>query len=175
MPEYFETFDERGHLTGRAPRAVVHREGLWHRSTDVWLFRPDGRLLLQRRAGQKDLYPGRWDYSVGEHLLPGESYQRGAERGLVEELGLGDLALVALGGLRRSATEAPEFGILDREFCRSWRALYTGGPLRPDTDEVVEVAWHSPAEVVEWLRREPEAFTPWFVAAGRETGMLPLR
>lgn len=28
----------------------VHSQGLWHRAVHVWLYQPDGRVVIQRRA-----------------------------------------------------------------------------------------------------------------------------
>lgn len=169
--EYFEIFDDRGHLCGRMARDEVHRSGWWHRSADVWLFRSDGALLLQQRARDKDLYPGRWDYSVGEHLLPGESFPMGAKRGLYEELGVCDVVLAAVGGLRRVVTEDARLGIRDRELARSFR-VRCDEDLRPAASEVQQVQWVRPGSLHDWMRREPQAFTPWFIAAVAETGIL---
>lgn len=68
MSELFETVDETGRARGLVARDIVHRDGLWHRSSNVFLFHPDGRLYLQRRAQDKDVCPDLWDLSVGEHL-----------------------------------------------------------------------------------------------------------
>lgn len=165
--EYFEVFDDQGHLCGLVPRAEVHRLGLWHRSADIWVYSRDGSLLLQRRAQHKDLFPGCWDYSVGEHLRPGESYLAGARRGLREELGIlaGDLAFA--GGLRRVRNHCPDRGIDDRELSRSFRVVHDGA-LHPDPNEVAEVRWLAPDVVARWMERQPSAFTPWFLQAARE-------
>ena len=61
--EQFEILDERGRPVGLAPRSRAHREGLWHRAVHVFVFRSDGRLLIQRRQYDKDICPGVWDLS----------------------------------------------------------------------------------------------------------------
>ena len=111
--EYFDTFDEHGVLPGRAARDIVHREGLWHKSAQVFVFNPDRALLIQQRAAHKDLYANLWDYSVGEHLQPGETFAEGALRGLDEELGIRGVELDELGGVRRVRQSGP--GYDDRE------------------------------------------------------------
>lgn len=40
----------------------------------MWVFRLDGRLLIQRRSAAKKIGPSQWDLSVAEHLQPGESF-----------------------------------------------------------------------------------------------------
>ncbi len=172
VPEYFEVFDNHGHLCGLLPRQDVHRRGLWHRSADVWVYRPDGSLLLQCRSRNKDLFPGCWDYSMGEHLLPSESYLAGARRGLREELGIVARDVEFIGDLRHVCNHCPERDIHDRELSRSFRAVHDG-KLYPDPGEVAEVRWMCPDQVVAWMLREPSAFTPWFIQAARELDLLP--
>jgi isopentenyldiphosphate isomerase/2-polyprenyl-3-methyl-5-hydroxy-6-metoxy-1,4-benzoquinol methylase len=93
--EQFDIFDaENASPVGRVSRSVVHQTGLLHRGVHIVIFRRSGGeaggrdLLLQLRADDRDVCPGRWDLSCGEHLTPGESYADAAARGLREELGL---------------------------------------------------------------------------------------
>jgi len=173
--ELFETFDETGRPTGLVLRAEVHARGLWHRSAHVFLFRSDGALYIQRRASTKDLYPDRWDFSVGEHLRPGEDYADGARRGLREELGLDAIALEPLGGVRRFRCDVPELGIADHELQAAFRGLHDG-PLEPDGIEVAEVRAVAANELGAWLTQTPEDFTPWFIHELRERpGLGPFR
>ncbi|MFU8813712.1 MAG: NUDIX hydrolase [Pseudomonadales bacterium] len=163
MAELFETFDDAGRSAGLVPRDQVHARGLWHKSAHVFLFTSDGRLYLQRRAAGKDLFPGRWDFSVGEHLQPAESYLDGALRGLAEELGVSGVALEPMSGVRRWQYRLPELGIADRELQQAFRGCYDG-PIFPDPQEVAEVRALAPIEVAAWLERSPDDFTPWFAA-----------
>ena len=65
----------------RVARSECHRNpGLIHRAVHVFVLDGAGRIYLQKRAGSKDIQPGRWDTSVGGHLVPGESYEQGAAR-----------------------------------------------------------------------------------------------
>jgi isopentenyldiphosphate isomerase len=114
-PEYFDLYDEAGHALGRSKRREeVHRDGDWHRSAHVWIYTGDGQLLFQRRAPDKDTWPGRLDASVGGHYRAGEAGAVGIARELDEELGLAadPSELVPL-GVRR--VESLEPGIVDRE------------------------------------------------------------
>lgn len=162
MSELFDTFDDDGNPTGLVPRHRVHAEGLWHRSAHVFLFTGTGELYVQRRAHDKDLYASRWDYSVGEHLQPGESYQAGALRGLREELGLATVRLTPLGPIRPSVTVDVARGILDRELQQAFRGVWDG-EITPDPTEVAAVRRIALTELAHWTQREPDAFTPWFL------------
>lgn len=71
------------------PRALVHRDGDWHRCVFVWIVRAGPRgpeLVLQRRAETKATWPSRFDASVAGHVRAGES-RRDALREVEEELG----------------------------------------------------------------------------------------
>jgi isopentenyl-diphosphate delta-isomerase len=165
--EQFETFDDAGRPTGLVARDRVHALGLWHRSAHVFLFDPDGRLYIQQRSASKDLVPGRWDLSVGEHVQPGESYHAAALRGLREERGVTDVVLTALGEPRRYRWEDPECGIADRELQQAFSGCHAG-PVVPDGTEVAAVRVVHPCELGRWIAAAPDTFTPWFLDELRE-------
>jgi 8-oxo-dGTP diphosphatase len=94
--ESLELLDERqpdGSLTGRVmARFFMHREGILHGTAHVWIIRPNEKdgfdLLLQKRSGNKDSYPGCYDVSSAGHLTAGSDYLESAVRELEEELGI---------------------------------------------------------------------------------------
>lgn len=87
--EIFEVVDGEGRVVGRAPRSRCHSDpSLIHRAVHVFVVDGAGRIYLQKRSAGKDIQPGRWDTSVGGHLLPGEGYEAGARREMREELGI---------------------------------------------------------------------------------------
>ena len=86
--EPLEVFDRHDRRIGQASRGMMHRLGLRHWAVHIFVFDAAGRLYLQLRGGQKDLFPGHWDTSAAGHVAPGESYATAALRELAEELGL---------------------------------------------------------------------------------------
>lgn len=162
MEEHFETFDEDGRPAGLVPRSRVHREGYWHKASNVFLFRSDGRLLLQRRHPDKDVWPGAWDLSVAEHLKPGESYEDAAVRGLREELGVEDVAVEPLGGVVASRVEVPEAGVRDCELQQTFRCVFDG-TVSPDRLEVSGIELIGMRELTVAFAERPGDFTPWFL------------
>lgn len=115
VAEYFDLYDQHGHALGRSKRREeVHRDGDWHRSAHIWIYTGDGLLLFQRRALDKDTWPGYLDASVGGHYRAGESGAIGVACELDEELGIAvePSELVKM-GVRR--VESLEPGIMDRE------------------------------------------------------------
>ncbi len=86
--EPLDVLDEAGNHTGRVkPRGQVHADGDWHRAIHIWVVRPGGAVLVQRRSTLKDLEGGKLDVSVGGHVRAGEPFI-GSLREAEEELGL---------------------------------------------------------------------------------------
>lgn len=138
--EPFDLVDRDGRPLGVAkPRALVHRDGDWHRSVHLWvvLRGPAGdRVLLQRRSAAKDTHPSKVDVSVAGHLRAGESVEDGF-REAEEEVGLRVRAADCVRlGTRRSVLVTPS--VHDREVQGVYLAVTgeTFEALRPDPDEV---------------------------------------
>lgn len=162
-PELFEIFDDTGRRAGLAPRQQVHAAGLWHRSVHVFLFASPGALWIQQRAPDKDVCPGRWDLSVGEHLKPGENYHAAALRGLREELGVTGVRLRPLGETGRYRYDRPDLGIHDHELQRAFATTWQGTPT-PERTEVAGIRAIDAVALGHWIARAPDDFTPWFLA-----------
>ena len=91
--ELFDIVDENGIPTGRVrERSLVHRYGDLHRTAHVWIVRRNERgsfdVLLQKRATDKDSFPGCFDISSAGHIPAGMDYLESALRELEEELGI---------------------------------------------------------------------------------------
>lgn len=56
------------------------------RAAGVFLVNDKGELWVPRRSIQKKIAPGGLDFSAGEHVTQGESYEKAAVRGMEEEL-----------------------------------------------------------------------------------------
>lgn len=161
MDESFQVFDALGNPLGLAPRSQVHRDGLWHRAANVFLFRADGRLIVQRRQWSKDVCPGAWDLSVAEHLVPGEGYEQAALRGLREELGVEGVALEPIGSVASVRLEIPSSGLRDFEFQQAFRGVFEG-ELRLNENEVCATDHFALQDLAGAFEARPGDFTPWF-------------
>ncbi len=89
--EYLDIVDENGNPTGETvERKFAHRNGVWHRTSHVWILRKraDGpEVLLQKRADTKS-FPGCYDISSAGHITAGQEFLGSAVRELKEELGI---------------------------------------------------------------------------------------
>jgi isopentenyl-diphosphate delta-isomerase type 1 len=171
LEELFETYSEEGEPTGLVARDVVHRLGLWHRASNVFLFRTDGQLVVQRRHETKDVWAGAWDLSVAEHLEPGESFVAGAIRGLREELGITGVNLEPVSDIIRTKLEVAEQGVKDYEFQVSFRGV-SDAALRPNISEVAEIRLYQLDELRAEMLNSPAKFTPWFRSRASDIGLF---
>lgn len=128
--ELVEWIDDDDRLLGRVPRSRMRAENLLHRSVAIIVTTTDGRLVVQRRADTKDVYPGWWDIGAGGVISAGEAADDAAERELHEELGV---------------TAQPEFVGTERyeddrirEICRVYRVVHDG-PFTPVDGEAAEI------------------------------------
>lgn len=91
LEEYLDLYDHAGTPLHR----IIRRddpldpcpEGAYWRVCDAWIMRPDGAMLIQRRAECKATYPGLWNCTGGA-IQHGESSEQGCLREVQEELGL---------------------------------------------------------------------------------------
>jgi len=90
--EIFDIVDENGKPIGKTvTRAKAHAEGIRHRTAHIWVVRDNGdntEVLLQKRAMNKDSFPGRYDTSSAGHIQAGDEPLESAVRELSEELGI---------------------------------------------------------------------------------------
>ena len=69
-------------------RNLAHKDGLWHRTSGVWIINKEEQILCQKRSLQKDIKPGMWEAFFGGHLAPNEEYSHNAAAEVSEELGV---------------------------------------------------------------------------------------
>jgi isopentenyldiphosphate isomerase len=146
--ERFDLVDRDGRPLGRSkPRALVHRDGDWHRSVHIWIWGllPGGaiegpHLVLQRRSASKDTWPRALDVAVAGHVRAGETLAE-TLREAEEEIGLAVRPdEVARLGRRRHA-DARRPGVLDNELQEilARRAPVAIAALVPDEVELESI------------------------------------
>lgn len=86
--ERLNVVDEAGNIIGEDTRVAIHRLGLLHRETHVWLYTPQGEVIFQLRSDTVDIYPNLLDASVGGHVEIGETFESTAVLEMQEEAGL---------------------------------------------------------------------------------------
>jgi isopentenyl-diphosphate delta-isomerase len=154
--------DERGASVGAATVADAHAApGRRHRAFSVFLLDPAGRILLQQRAATKTRFPLRWANTCCGHPAPGEPLTEAAARRLVEEIGVGAVALTEI-GVHSYYAEDPATGRVEYEYDHVLLGhLPAGRDVLPDPDEVADIRWVSPDELRIGLGLEPRVYAPW--------------
>jgi isopentenyl-diphosphate delta-isomerase type 1 len=153
--EILEVVDEDNRVTGRTTRSRIHREQLRHRAVHIFLFNSRGELFLQKRAAQKDEFPGYYDSSAAGHVDPQESYADAAARELEEELGI-------TAALKKIA-EVPACRHTGWEFSVFYTAV-SDAPVSINPEEIAEGGFYPLDEITDWLERDESLFTPAFKA-----------
>lgn len=131
LDELVEHVDADGTVLEVVSRSQVRAGTLRHRCTYVFVLRPDGRLVVHRRADWKSIYPGWWDVCFGGICGVGEPWLPAAERELAEEAGLSGEVLHDIGSVRY---EADDGRIVGRAF-----AVVTEAPVVAVDGEVVAI------------------------------------
>lgn len=149
--ELLAVVDAHDNEIGAERRDVIHRDLLLHRAIHLFIYHPDGRLLLQQRSAQKDMYPLHWE-CVGGHLSPGETYHDAAIREAQEELGL---TLTTL----EEVAKLPASPDTDYEFITIYKAV-TPAPITPDPAEVLATTWQTPAHWQTEIQNSARLFSP---------------
>jgi len=89
MDELIDILTPEGKSTGKtALKSEAHKNGWFHATAHIWFFTSDKKILLQKRALTKKVFPGIWDISVAGHIGAGEEILDGAKREVFEEIGL---------------------------------------------------------------------------------------
>ena len=117
MDEFIDILNTKGELTGKtALKSEAHKHGWFHQTVHVWFYTENGKILLQKRAAVKKVFPNHWDVSVAGHIGAGEKTIAAAIRETKEEIGI-DIAAEDLAqiGYRKDEIIHPN-GILDNEF-----------------------------------------------------------
>lgn len=174
MDELFQTYTFAGEPLELVPRPIVHAEGIWHKSSNVLVFRPNGDLLLQKRASTKDTFPDTWDLSVAEHLKPEESFHDSAIRGLKEELSLDGVDVVSIGEPMRYSFESQDENIKDNEFQQCFYCI-TDKDVVLNEGELSAIRFCTLDELENEMEGKPENFTPWFIQAAKHIDLFNIK
>lgn len=98
--EYLDLVDDKDKVIGYEKRDTIYSQGLRnYRVVNIFVFNSEGNVLLPKRDSSRKIFPNYYDFSCGEHVLSGESYEEAAIRGLKEELNLTDVNLIPVGKL----------------------------------------------------------------------------
>ncbi len=161
MIEQVVLTDERDREIGVMEKLSAHRKGLLHRAFSVFVFNPEGELMLQKRAAAKYHSGGLWSNTACGHPRPGESVHAAARRRLKEEMGFDCLLSAAFSFIYRAELANR---IAEYEYDHVLTGNYSGSPS-PDASEVEDWRWVRAGELLGDLAAHPDSYTYWFKAA----------
>lgn len=155
--DIFDVVNERDEIISRAPRSTVHAQGLLHRAAHIWLFRPNGTLLMQKRSPHKDRFPLCWTSAVSGHVDSGETYLCAAIREYTEELGSTIVPPLKLIAKHHACQET------DLEFVEIYSAHVSEEQFPHfNTQEIDELRWFTREQLEQHLASHPSSFAPCF-------------
>nr|AAC32601.1 isopentenyl pyrophosphate:dimethylallyl pyrophosphate isomerase [Chlamydomonas reinhardtii] len=200
--------DEQDRLLGTANKYDCHRFeaakgqpcGRLHRAFSVFLFSPDGRLLLQQRAASKVTFPGVWTNTCCSHPLAGQAPD---EVDLPAAVASGQVPGIKAAAVRKLQHElgippeqvpASSFSFLTRlHYCAADTA--THGPaaewgehevdyvlfvrpqqpvsLQPNPDEVDATRYVTLPELQSMMADPGLSWSPWFRILATQPAFLP--
>jgi 8-oxo-dGTP pyrophosphatase MutT (NUDIX family) len=144
--EFVDIVDDDDCVIATVARAEMRAKRLQHRAVSIAVIGTDGRLLVHRRADDKDVWPGMWDVAAGGVVAAGETYAAAATRELAEELGVRADALEYLGE-GRFADESVAF------IGRGYLTVHDG-PFDFTDGEIAEVRWVTRIELAGLMATE---------------------
>ena len=155
--------DHEDHVTGHASKQATHEgAGRLHRAFSVFLFSPDGRVLLHKRGGEKPLWPGYWTNSCCSHPRRSEELLGAVKRRVLEELGVPVITPTHIYAFEYHATFEDRGS--EHEYCHVFLGrVVDPSLLSPHAEEIEEWSWLTPQDVDAFIRENPESVTPWFV------------
>jgi isopentenyl-diphosphate delta-isomerase len=143
---------------GFASKGQCHDgEGLLHRAFSVFLFSPEGEVLLQQRSSQKRLWPGAWSNACCSHPRRGEALDDAMRRRLREELSL-ETPVRFLFKFRYHARYDTRGS--EHEICHVYAGLFTSQPV-VNANEIAATTIVTATALDSDVATRPERYTPW--------------
>ena len=146
---------------GVMEKMEAHKQSVLHRAFSVFLFNPQGKMLLQQRALTKYHSAGLWTNTCCSHPRPGETLDDAVTRRLMEEMGITAKVSKAFDFIYQA--ELPDH-LNEHEFDHVFIGNYDD-EVRPNHLEVANFVYQSIEEVAANLQSYPEKYTVWFKIA----------
>jgi isopentenyl-diphosphate delta-isomerase len=153
--------DEQDRALGASEKLAAHAQGSLHRAFSIFVFNSEGQLLLQRRASGKYHSGGLWSNTCCGHPRPDESTAAAARRRLREEMNFECELSAAFEFIYRAELTNK---LVEHEYDHVFVGEFDGA-FTPETSEVEDWRWTTPAELRRDLCERPEEYTYWLKVA----------
>jgi len=157
MEERVILVDESDQEIGSQEKLEAHKKGNLHRAFSIFVFNPDGQLLLQKRSTKKYHSDGLWSNTCCSHPRPGEPFELEVRKKLMQEMGFQcDLQRIF------SFTYKIKFknNLIENELDHVWIGRYDGNP-KPNPDEVDDWKWIDLETLINDLKKNPQIYSYW--------------
>ncbi|HEU5148089.1 MAG TPA: isopentenyl-diphosphate Delta-isomerase [Chryseosolibacter sp.] len=165
--EHVILVDANDREIGTMEKMEAHKKGVLHRAFSILLFDEEGKMLIQKRAGDKYHSSGLWTNTCCSHPLPGESLERATRRRLKEEMGIDLQPVFSHAFIYRAELDQD---LIEHEFDHVFVGTFTGIP-QVNEKEVEDWKYVD----VQWLKRDmeehPENYTEWFKLIVRQPSL----
>lgn len=156
--EYLILVDENDRELGSLEKMEVHRQGRLHRAFSVFIFNPQGKLLLQQRSDEKYHSAGLWTNTCCSHPNFGEDTHAAVNRRLYEEMRLRVPTQFAFSFIYKTCFEN---GLTEHELDHVYVGVSDELPS-PLKSEAKDWKYMSVEEITVSLQTHPELYTEWF-------------
>ena len=158
MEEFVILVNPEDKVLGLMEKQQAHINGLLHRAFSVFLFNEKGEMLLQKRASKKYHSPNQWTNAVCSHPRIDETYLEGANRRLMEELGIETQISEKFHFICKADVGS---GLWEHELDHVFIGQYNS-EFNLNKDEVEEIRYVSLKNLDQEISELPEQFTEWF-------------
>lgn len=142
--------DENDNQIGLRPKKDFENGKYIHRASHLILFNSENKILLQKRAITKKLYPNLYTFSVAGKVK-NQTYEECVQEEMNEEI-----------GINIPVKELFKFYIAN-EYDKAFHTIFLGNSdekIIPDPREIQSIKWLSPEELEEDIEKNPEKYTP---------------
>ncbi len=148
--------DKNDDIIGYKDRDALDASDIF-RITGIWLENSSKEALIAQRAHIKRTHPGLWGPAAAGGVAKGESYEQGAYKELVEEIGIHDIELRPhRKSLIKYSRNRPA------HFCQ-WFIGFIDidcNELTLQKNEVAQVRWANKQWVLDDVTARPHLYTP---------------
>ncbi len=153
--EYQDIVDEDDNIVSSDKRQNIWDKGLESRTRSVNLFIIDENqnILLPVRSKNKKKWPLCYDFSCGENVISGETYEQAILRGIKEELGINNLIPIEISYL------TPKIGATN--FLKIYKISVKSNEFKPkitDHKEIDHFEWKTIEDIRKLMYSKPNRF-----------------
>ncbi len=145
--------DENDNIIGYKNRDTLKKEEIY-RVSALWITNSNREILLARRHHTKSHYPRKWGPAVTGTVEKSETYEDNITKEAEEELGLRNIK-PKIGPKTKTDNKYHHF--------TQWYRLSIDkniNEFKIQEDEIEEIKWFSPEELIKQLHENPEEFIP---------------